>query len=290
MQLKEMFNTGKIPMYYMDCFPPALKCECGTHLVSNSTLSVVECPNPACYLKLAARLDNVLTQIGVTGYSRDSLAKYVKGKPSNKLLLSVFDEEPSKPFLEIKKWLKNEPHTLRQVVWAMQLPKYPTNLARVFKGYKSINDWVAAITPTTYQNFISMKLLKRVTDSVESMAEILSDHTEEIIRICLFANILPYASEYDIMITGNISPIKYKGRLYQTKYDFVQLCNQLGQGKVAVNATTSYQEVDCIICDVKGSTTSKANKGNEYGKLITSLEFIDKIKKEVAIYGGNYIA
>lgn len=287
MKLEDMFLQGKVPMYYSQFFPPNYVCSCGAKLEANKTLSRITCPNPNCQLKLAARLDNILTTIGVKGYSRDSLLPYVKGRNMDTLLLTMFEQQPPKPFLEILKWIKNEPHTMRQVVTAMQLPRYPNELSRVFKGYKNIQDFVDALSITNYQSFIAMKLLRRVTDSVDNMAEILNSHMEEIIKVSLAANILTVATEYDIMITGNINPIRYKDRLYQTKYDFIQLCNTLGSGKIAVSATNSYMEVDYIINDNPNSNTMKAKKGSEYNKLKTTQEFIDIITKEVNIYNGK---
>ena len=285
--LDKMFKEGSIPMYYKQFFPIELKCSCGSELVANQTLTRVLCPNKNCSLKLAARLDNVLTAMNIKGYSRDGLLKYVAGLKMEELLLTAISENPTGPFLEIKKWLRNNNHTLREVVTAMQLPKYPTEIGRVFKGYKDIQAFVGDLSLTTYEEFVARKLLKRVTDQTQEMAAILSAHTNEIIRICLFSNLRGFVKEYDIIITGNIRPIKFQDKVYQTKYDFIQLCNIIGNGKVSVASTTRYSEVDYIINDNANSNTEKYRKGQEFGNLKTSEEFIKIVEREVSKYAGK---
>ena len=282
-KLITMFEDGSLPQYYQQFFPPNCKCpECNSDLCSSANGAKVYCPNQDCQIKVAARMEECLTQLNIKGYTRDGIKKYCTDIRMQHMFEDILtnDDPSNKPVQAIKSMLKNKAHTYRELIKIMAIPKYSNRLSRLFKGMNTIDQVVNRINQyNTIEEFIATTLKRNITESIQAMAEAFDYHLNDIVTLLTSVPIRSCGLEYDIMITGNIAPIKVGGRVFVTKDDFIDLCNIVGNGKVTTMQTTLQDETDYIICDTKGSQTVKAQKGRQYGILLTSTQFLDIIKE-----------
>lgn len=273
------FEVGNIPYYYSRYFNGSCTCSiCGTPLKSRNKGATVFCDNDNCPTKIAARVEEILTTLTIKGYTRDGLTEYCKGLGMYSLMTDILNctDLTNKPLQKIKTALKNRPHTYRNLIQIMSIPKYSNKLSTMFKGLSTVDGLIERINSfDTVEECLAYRLKCNVTDSIISMVEEFNAHLEDIISLLTSVPVLDVGHEIDIIITGDVKPRKYDGRVYATKDDFIEFANILGSGVVTVSQTTLQIEVDYYVCDVKNSDTAKARKGRKFKLLKTSDELLN---------------
>lgn len=277
--LLQDFEMGFIPYHYIRYFANDCNCDvCGTPLKSRNEGATVFCDNKDCPIKLSARVNDILTTLNLKGYSKTSLENYCKDLKMHNLMQGILecDDLTNKPLQKIKTALKNQSHTFRRLIQIMSIPKYSNKLSTMFKGLSTVDGFIERISEfETIEACLAHSMKCNITDSIEEMSNVFMEHLEDVMYLLSNVPIKFVGHEIDIIITGDVKPRKYDGRVYATKDDFVEFSNILGNGLVTVSQTTLQVEVDFFVCDVVGSTTAKATKGRKFNILKTSEELLN---------------
>jgi NAD-dependent DNA ligase len=265
------------------------RCECGAQMALTDTMVHAFCTDRLCYLKIAARMEEMAKQLRVDGFGLSTcrvLAKTFRMRSPfelfNPKLIGI--DVPGvaalpKKIEELRSKL-NDSYELSDIVMLARLPGIDSLAKKIFKGFDSMEDAYHGIHKKGYVE-VAQRIGNAVNgENVQARAiyeELIGHKTELILGEKIFRVVKARSSSIDIAITGEV-------RGYRNKQLYVDEINAITEKYdiSVVMAKSMSKGVKYLICEkANGSSSGKSEKARQFGiPIITSERF-----KEMAIAG-----
>lgn len=265
-------------------------CECGAELQFTESLVQLYCPNEACYIKVASRLEAMAKDMSIDGFGESTCIEICRRfglkSPYQIFLIedyynrggrcdtvSAFDKKVKAICDKTKRHVK-----LWEFVRYGNIPSMKDTAYKIFDGYENIEEAYIDIEKGQVP-FIANKLgLKSNESSVLAVKvyNVLIQHKDELLfGEKLFDIYKPSGDVLKIAITGGVYG-------YRNKAEFIKYINERYNGKInAMLMSSVTKDIDVLIAD--GDTSSKkynnAQKINH--KYIEETEDTDGYKDDI---------
>lgn len=287
--MQEAKSSGTIPEDYHTIFSDT--CVCRSEMIISKELTIVQCCNPRCYLKLGHMLDEMLTRFGVKGIGPTTCISSMKEMVSELDIpshLELFQLDSSYlpgairnykfgEFECAKSILFGRKYTLAELVPKLGLPGLGNKAQVIFEDYSSIVELEEVLddipgflaTKGIYSEMVAYNLRTYLPDIILSQLIFLENMRNKSLQTI------------DIVMTGNLSPYN-KG---MPKNKFIESLNEAGTMSNGVSlfdfrSSSAVKSVPYIVSDY-ASGTSKYKIGKDRGVLITSTDLLNQVKELV---------
>lgn len=288
--VKRAKELGVIPKKYAELFPD--RCKCGSENIITGSLTHAMCCNPRCVYKLGYALSELFTRFDIKGLGDAICAQMISSvydKLKYKSHVEIIGMEPNEyPYAVIStvkgqemyqacKQIRKRSLTFTDLVSMIGIPQFSTSSGKLLTGIHSLKHLCdLAAREGGIKNFCANR---GVYDSMKVFWFYQSIPDIFVAEQVFGDNMrLEGLVKVKICITGSITIDGTR----VTRNKFVELCNKVGckDGRqiVEVQNTSAKESCQYVIADYE-SNTAKYLAGKERGVLITSKEFIDKIKE-----------
>jgi len=299
--LQEAIDNELLSKKLIEILPNNGYCECGSELEFTDSLRQVYCTNRYCYLKVAARLEDMAKEMKVSGWNKDTcidICKHFKLKSPYQVFL-----------LENQEWdgvdgfrdkvnnicnIEKRKFRLWEVVKLSGIPNIENIAYKIFDGYDSLEEAYNDIKK--YQvPFIADRLGLKNADTgvlaVKVYNTLLDYEAELLFGEKKFEIIKTDGDKIYLAISGNVEG-------FPNKTSFINYINMKYKGKVKVILMNSVvSDIDALIVDgdtnnrkyktacklnEKAMERAKANGENTWHKIMitSSKEYLNYLDKK----------
>ena len=288
--VKEAKSLEIIPPEYGGIFQDY--CRCGSENIVDKSLMHAMCCNPRCRHKLGYALSELFSRFDVKGlgdaicsqminavYDKLKYKSHIEviGMEYNEYPYQLMGTAKGQEMYQACKQIRQRSLTFTDLVSMIGIPKFSTSSGKLLSGINSFKQLCdIAAREHGIRNFCTNR---GVYDSLKVFWFYQSLPDIWVAEQVFGDNMRPEGMvKIKICITGSIT---IDGN-HITRNKFVELCNLVGRkdGKqiIEVQNTTAKETCSYVIADYE-SNTSKYMAGKERGVLITSKEFLNKIKE-----------
>ena len=288
--VKRAKELGVIPEDYAGLFPDY--CKCGSENIITGSLTHAMCCNPRCVHKLGYALSELFSRFDIKGvgdaicsqmissvYDKLKYKSHVEviGMEYNEYPYSIISTVKGQELYQACKQIRQRSLTFTELVSKIGIPQFSTSSGKLLTGIPSLKYLCdVAKKEGGIKNFCANR---GVYDSMKVFWFYQSLPDIWVAEQVFGDNMrLEGLVKVKICITGSITV----DGMRITRNKFVELCNKVGckNGRqlVEVQNTSAKESCQYVVADYE-STTAKYLAGKERGVLITSKEFIEKIKE-----------
>ncbi len=283
----ETIEGSSIPQYYKDIFPKT--CTCGAEMIlTEPKHTQLQCCNPACWVKMAHRLNYFISYHGFKGFGEQAcysifvnchnelqyasfLGAFLLSRDALNRALTPYQLEL---FLEIKETLSTHTYHFCDAIASLGIPNI---------GSRSVLfDYVKG--PSVLMNYV----LDNKTEELCDMIGINAVSTRYYLKaaaadiVLLMSDVMPGITatpkgEIFVAITGKVSV----GGVAYTRAEFIALCESFrdaeGTQLYKLIETKAQDKLQYVIADAP-SDSDKYRIGLRLNKLITAEEFYKMLK------------
>lgn len=282
----ENMKIRKIPNEYSKILPN--HCKCGAEMIITNDLTEAQCCDPYCRIKMGYNLAYFISSLGYKGFGPTLCLRLMDEIYSDEMypsflvafdapmsvLYSALGEHNAELFLSIKNQILQKPISFRDSIAALGIPNIGDR-ARIFDILNKPSEILALMVHGKLNDFMedigmSAPIYKYGFAVFEPSIAYLYKN--------IVHNILAESDEtVHIAITGEVCI----DGVYYTRKRFLDYCNSFvdenGTPFYRFNETLDSKKLDWVIAD-SPSNSRKYAKGIELGILITSDDFIEKLK------------
>jgi hypothetical protein len=287
--IDEAYSSGLIPAGYDNVFPR--KCECGSEVIMSENRKHFMCCNPKCWIKLGLNLAEILGKFGIKSIGEESCKSLShvmwKGmKTFSPIELMLYDFQvyaniigPAKAMVLVDavQMLRGKSFTFPKVAEMTCIPGFGKDVT-FFENFSSMQNF--AETLSEYKSVRVLLALGGILD-LSKVFNLWLGITDLIMMSELIVGNVTAVGHihYLICVTGEVSPEGVR----VSKSEFLEMCNSFkdanGEKMFEVKMSQAMMSADYIIADYK-SSSAKYRAGLSRGVLISSTDFLNKLKKE----------
>lgn len=282
-----------IPKPYHDYFKD--RCECGSEFMIKKSLTIAQCCNPKCRIKMAYRLSSMLENFGLKGISDrtcvDIIRSYdyigVQLTHIEVFVLSLFEipgilmnTARGDTYMRNIAQIMSEHYTFGELISKLAIPDFGPQSSEIFHGIDNIDQFLAKVKEfDTYRSFFASR---GVFDATKVNNFIMYIQDIVLISSVLQGNIRKQGIQrIPICITGSVRP----DSISMNKKEFINYLNKSSCTKDGIqllefSLSSAMQSVPYIVADYR-SPSQKYTVGERRGVLITSTELLNQVRRLV---------